>query len=154
VARAVEETLAIHELVVRYGFLIDDRAWDAFDEVFTEDAVVDFRLPGTEPPTGAGPLIGRDEIVRQFRDVMTHPHQHMLVSHLIDDVADGEVVVRSKALLPMPGGSIVDLLYRDVVVRTPLGWRIRHKSIQMYPLHDAELPAARGGRRAGEEGAT
>jgi hypothetical protein len=56
----------------------------------------------------------------------------MLVSHVIDDVSEDEVVVRSKALLPLPRGSIADILYRDVVVRTPEGWRIKSKSIKRY----------------------
>jgi hypothetical protein len=56
----------------------------------------------------------------------------MLVAHQIEAVSDDEVVVRSKALLPIPGQCIVDTMYRDVVVRTPRGWRIKHKSIKRY----------------------
>ena len=41
--RSAEDILAIQAVVVLYGFLIDDREWDRFDQVFTEDAVVDFR---------------------------------------------------------------------------------------------------------------
>ena len=60
-----------------------------------------------------------------------------MVSHVIDDVSSDEVVVRSKALFPMPGGTIADIMYRDVVVRTPDGWRIRHKSLKRYPADAA-----------------
>lgn len=130
--RSVEDILAIQAVVVLYGFLIDDREWDRFDQVFTEDAVVDFRDQSAQPPTGLAPIAGRAEIVRQFRDVLTHPYQHMLVNHVIEDVSPDEVVVRSKALLPTPGGSVADIVYRDTVVRTPDGWRIRHKSIKRY----------------------
>jgi len=129
--RDAADTLEIQEVVVRYGFLIDDRDWSAFDQVFTDDAVVDYRLQVGDALTGVGPIVGRDEVVRQIRDLQ-HPYQHMLVSQVIDDVSADEVVVRSKALLPLPGGGIADILYRDVVVRTEQGWRIKHKSIKSY----------------------
>jgi SnoaL-like domain len=134
VQRSAEEILAIHDVVVRYGYVIDDRAWDRIDEVFTDDAVVDYRDQGTNPPSGVAPIVGRDEIERYFRDVFTHPYQHMILNHQIEDVSDDEVIVRSKALCPMPGRVIVDLEYRDVVVRTPVGWRVRHKSVKRYNL--------------------
>ena len=98
--RSAEEILEIQAVVVLYGFLIDDREWDRFEEVFTEDAVVDFRDHSSQPPAGLAPIAGRAEIIRQFRDVLTHPYQHMLVNHVIEDVSPDEVLVRSKALLP------------------------------------------------------
>ena len=132
--RSAEDILAIQAVVVLYGFLVDDREWDRFDQVFTEDAVVDFRDQSAQPPRGLAPIVGRAEIVRQFRDVLTHPYQHMLVNHVIEDVSADEVVVRSKALLPMPGGTVADVLYRDTVVRTADGWRISRKATKRYNL--------------------
>jgi hypothetical protein len=125
---APQDALAVQAVVQKYGFLIDDRRWDDFDEVFTEDAVVDFRIGGTGPD----PLVGRGEIIRQFRDVFKHPFQHMLVSHLFEEATDDEVIVWSKALLPLREGGIADIVYRDVVVRTSDGWRIKDKSIKSY----------------------
>jgi hypothetical protein len=84
--RDAADTLEIQEVVVRYGFLIDDREWSAFDQVFTDDAVVDYRLSVGGALVGVGPLVGRDEIVRQIRDLQ-HPIQHMLFSQVIDDVS-------------------------------------------------------------------
>ena len=119
--RSAEDILAIQAVVVLYGFVLDDREWDRFDQVFTQDAVVDFRDQSASPPAGLAPIVGRAEIVRQFRDVLTHPYQHMLVNHVIEDVSPDEALVRSKALLPMPGGSVADIMYRDTVVRTADG---------------------------------
>ncbi len=134
--RSAEEILAIHDVVVRYGFVVDDRDWERMSEVFTEDAVIDFRDQRADPPRGLTPIIGRDEIVRQFRDVLTHPFQHMIVARTIDDVSDREVVVRGKALCPVPG-AIIDFEYRDVVVLTDDGWRIKHKSVKRYNTEPA-----------------
>ena len=145
--RSAEDTLAIQAVVVLYGFLVDDREWDRFDQVFTEDAVVDFRDHSAQPPRGLAPIVGRAEIVRQFRDVLTHPYQHMLVNHVIEDVSPDEVVVRSKALLPLPGGSVADIVYRDTVIRTPDGWRISGQVDQALQLR----PARRLGHGAGQD---
>ena len=139
--RSADDILAIQAVVVLYGFVLDDREWDRFDQVFTQDAVVDFRDQSASPPTGLAPIVGRAEIVRMFRDVLTHPYQHMLVNHVIEDVTPDEVLVRSKALLPMPGGSVADIMYRDTVVRTADGWRIARKEIKRYNF---DPPAAWG----------
>ena len=130
--RTPQDTLEIQELVVRYGFVVDDREWDGLGEIFTEDAVVDLRDHDVDPPAGLGPYSGLEEITHHYRDVLTHPRQHMLVNHVIDDVSDDEVVVRSKALVALSGQRFADLLYRDVVVRTERGWRIRRKTVSLY----------------------
>jgi hypothetical protein len=129
-ALSVEDRLDIHDLLVRYGFVVDDRDWDVFACVFTPDAVVDFG--SDDPPMGLAPIVGVQEIVRQFRDILTHPLQHVIVNHVMDPVSDKEVVVRSKALFPVPGDGVFEGLYRDVVVRTPEGWRIKHKSMTIF----------------------
>jgi hypothetical protein len=123
-ALTAHDRLDIHELLVRYGFAVDDRDWAGFARVFTTDAVIDFG--------GLAPIVGLEEIVRQYRDVLTHPLQHVVVSHLLDPVNDDEVVVRSKALFPVPEDGVFEGVYRDVVVRTPAGWRISHKSMTSY----------------------
>lgn len=131
-ARTPQDTLETHELVVRYGFVVDDREWDGFGDILTEDAVIDLRDHDVDPPVGLGPYTGLDEITHHYRDVLTHPSQHMLVNHVIDDVSDDEVVVRSKALVLLPEQRTAGLVYRDVVVRTPKGWRIRQKNVKLY----------------------
>lgn len=128
---SVEDVLSIHAVVEKYGFLIDDRAFDRLSEVFTDDARVDYRDRRSDPPVGNGPFDGLVEIERQM-NILEHPVQHMLVSHLIDDASDGEVVVRSKAIVPLQSGAVADIEYRDTLVRTPAGWRIRDKSIRNH----------------------
>jgi len=119
----VEDRLDIQELVVRYGFLVDDRRWNDMGDVFTPDAVVDFG--------DFGRMAGLDNIVSRFR-AATHPLQHVIANHLIDRVNDDEAIVFSKALFPVPGDGVFEGVYRDVVVRTPDGWRIKYKTINNY----------------------
>src|SRR5262249_32816466 len=89
-----EDVLAIQYVIMKYGFVIDDREFGRLGEVFTEDAVVDYR------PSGAGPFTGLAEIDQAMR-TLQHPVQHMLVSHIIDSVSGDEVVTRTKALVPL-----------------------------------------------------
>jgi ketosteroid isomerase-like protein len=120
-----EDVLAIQAVIMKYGFLIDDREFDRLGEVFTEDAVVDYR------PGGEGPFAGLAEIRRAMK-TLQHPVQHMMVSHIIDNVSGDEVVTRTKALIPLQVGGIADITYRDLLVRTPAGWRIKDKSTRSY----------------------
>jgi hypothetical protein len=124
---SAEDVLAIQAVAVKYGFLIDDREFDRLGEVFTPDAVLDLRVGSA----GYGPFAGQAEI-DQAMNTMQHPVQHMLVSHLIDSVSGDEVVARTKALFPWQDGKFGDIVYRDVLVRTPDGWRIKDKSIRSY----------------------
>ena len=114
---------------MKYGFLLDDREFDRLDEVFTEDAVVDYR------PGGEGPFNGLAELSQAMKTIQ-HPVQHMMVSHIIDSVSGDEVVTRTKALIPLQVGGIADICYRDVLVRTPAGWRIKDKSTRSYRQKD------------------
>jgi hypothetical protein len=70
-----DDRLDIHEVLVRYGFVVDDRDWAGFERVFTQDAVIDFG--------GLAPIVGVEEIVRQYRDVLTHPLQHVIVNDVL-----------------------------------------------------------------------
>ena len=130
--RPTEDTLAILDVVARYGFVVDERDWAGFERVFTDDAVFDSRDHDYDPPRGFAPLHGRDEIVRAFRDVYTHPIQHMIVTSVVDDVSPDEVVVRSKGLFPIPDFQFFEGVYTDRVIRTDRGWRIRHKAFRRF----------------------
>jgi ketosteroid isomerase-like protein len=122
---SAEDVLAIQAVIMKYGFLIDDRQFGRLGEVFTEDAVVDYR------PGGDGPFTGLAKIDQAMK-TLQHPVQHMMVSHIIDDVSGDQVTTRTKALIPLQAGGIADITYRDVLVRTPAGWRIRDKSTRSY----------------------
>jgi ketosteroid isomerase-like protein len=119
---SAEDVVAIQYVTMKYGFLIDDREFDRLGEVFTDDAVVDYR------PGAGGPYTGMAEILEAMH-TLQHPVQHMMVAHLIDTVVSpDEVVMRTKALIPLQVGGVADICYRDVFVRTADGWRIKDKS--------------------------
>jgi hypothetical protein len=132
---AAEDVVAIQAVIMKYGFVIDDRTYDRVGEVFTADATVDYRDHRYDPPAPPtmGPFVGIAAIRKMLDDLDDmHPIQHMMVSHLIDSADGDEVVVRTKALLPMRAGGVADIAYRDVLVRTPAGWRIKEKTTYSY----------------------
>jgi hypothetical protein len=44
--REIADRLQIADLLARYGYAIDQGEWDLLDEVFTADAVIDYRSTG------------------------------------------------------------------------------------------------------------
>ena len=124
------DLILIHQLLGRYGHAIDHRDWDAFTELFTADASIDYR-------GGTGTVVreGRQAIVQWFREVDgNHPPAHHVTNIVADDSAspDGPVRVHSKFIAPFSRDDHVPKRlyggdYVDIVVRTPDGWRFSHK---------------------------
>jgi hypothetical protein len=56
----------------------------------------------------------------------------LAIQAVLMSVSGDEVVTRTKALIPLQTGTIADIAYRDVLVRTPDGWRIKDKSTRSY----------------------
>ena len=128
--RTAEDTLAIQQVVAAYGHAIDDRDWDAFGDLVTEDVLIDYRNHDVEPPAGNGPYRGRDQVLAALSGELmkAHPVQHVLVSHLVEDVGEDEVMVRSKGLFPIGSDFLIaNVGYRIGVRRTPDGWRIARR---------------------------
>ena len=124
------DVILIQQLVSRYGHLIDAADWDAFAELFTPDATIDYR-----GGTGRAERSGRDAVVEWFRaGGESHPPAHHVTNVLVDVTADptGRVAVDSKFFAPFTRDQHVPKRlyggeYHDVVVKTPDGWRFAHK---------------------------
>lgn len=120
----------IHQLLGSYGHLIDHRRWEAFSELWVDDASIDY-VGGS----GRVELTGRDAIVEWFRNVdEQHPPAHHVTNIVVDvSAADsGPVTVHSKFIAPFTRPAHVPKRlyggdYHDLVVKTADGWRFRHK---------------------------
>ena len=130
---SLEDRLALHELAARYGDIIDDRDWQALDEIFTEDAT--FEVVGLVRMDG---LAG---IKRYMLEEGRHPLAHLITNvHVVTD-ADG-VKLHSRGIFPIssqsggPGHRVFHGSYYDRVVRTPVGWRVKERVFS-----SARLPA-------------
>ena len=121
----VDDRLSIHELVSLHGHLADDRREDQLHLLLTEDASYDITA------YGMGVVRGLDALVALFAE---RPGEQPLGHHVTNVVvtghdADGTATVRSKGLAVMATGATGTVVYDDVVVRTPAGWRISHRKV-------------------------
>jgi hypothetical protein len=117
----VEDRLAIHELMALYGHVIDERQFSRTGELFTDDArydVSDFK---------AGIVQGVAAIVELWRSSDRHPLAHHASNVVVTQDSDGTTNVVSKGIGVLADGKAGSVTYRDVVVKTPCGWRIRER---------------------------
>ena len=126
-----EDRLAIHELMGRYGLVIDEREWQRIDELFTDDVVYDMG------ELGLGVLQGKAAVLELWttREDL-HPVAHHATNIVVtpgDDRDSARVI--SKGLGVGRKGRVGSVTYRDVVRRTAAGWRIarRHARLRIPP---------------------
>lgn len=112
------DILAIHQLLALYGHIIDEREWQRVAELFTATALYDMSEFGLGVVHGAA-------AVRELwsRPDAAHPLAHHATNIVVSEDPDGTVRVLSKGLGVGPNGRVGSVVYRDVVERTPAGWR-------------------------------
>ncbi|MFN2426164.1 MAG: nuclear transport factor 2 family protein [Candidatus Binatia bacterium] len=139
--RRISDHLAIQDVLHRYSTAIDTKDFELLDEVFTVDGVADYTasggIRGTLPEIKAW-LAGALGIFT-------------VIQHLVTNVAvdvDGDEATTVCYLFnplgyPREDGRTEMLycggLYRDRLVRTAAGWRIRERVIETLYL-DGKLP--------------
>jgi hypothetical protein len=120
----------IDDLLTRYATALDRRRWEDLSEVFTPDAVLDYR--------SAGGIRGRFPEVRDWL-VSVLPlftwTQHLVVNRAVE-LVPGADRATARSLFQNPNGAVVDGApwvftvggsYHDRLVRTGEGWRIWHR---------------------------
>ena len=122
----ISDRMEIADLLARYSAAIDARAWDDLDRLFTDDAVIDY----TEMGGIRGSLAEQKAFLASVMPGFAG-FQHLTATSTFD--IDGDVArVRTICFNPMVVTDEQQVLfcglwYRDVLVRTPDGWRIRER---------------------------
>ena len=116
----ISDRLEINDLLAGYSYAIDFRDWDALDNVFTADAVIDY----TEMGAPRGNLT---ETKAFLASVLPNfpSYQHMVATTKLTFDGDGN-----------PHMMFCGLWYRDTFVRTPDGWRIKDRYEERSYLRD------------------
>ena len=120
------DRLAIHELVALHGHLADDRRPQHLDQLLTADGAYDVSA------YGLGVVQGLDALARLFTAAPgNQPRGHHVTNVIVTEEPDSadRARVRSKGLAVMPDGRADTVVYEDVVVRTPVGWRISLRTV-------------------------
>ena len=133
------DRLAIEELLVRYCTIVDTREFDRFDEIFTQDAVIDY--------TDSGGIRGAlPEIIVWLKTVLV---PFVVVQHIVSnfdiriegDHAQSVCYLFNPMGLGSPGGSPTMFFcggqYRDELVRGRDGWRIKSRTNELFYMHGA-----------------
>ncbi|MFC0600650.1 nuclear transport factor 2 family protein [Streptomyces palmae] len=121
---ALEDRLAITELISLHGHLVDEGNLDRFEELFTSDVVYDLTEFGQEPLLGVA-------AIREAAWALgaANPVAHHVTNVVVTASEDGRAQVRSKGLGIRADGSCGSVSYDDTVVRTADGWRISHRKV-------------------------
>jgi len=141
--REIADRLAIQDLLARYSFAIDDRDWDALDLVFTPDAHIDYGQTG-----GA---VGSFAEIKRWLPVALERfprYQHLVATTKLDfdgDRASGRTILFNPMVHRDDAGAeqtfFIGLWYRDLFLRTPVGWRIAERIEEMSWTHNVpEMP--------------
>lgn len=115
----VQDILAITNLINRYGHIIDERQWSRLGELFTDDVMFDMSDFNGEV------LTGLETLRESWKATDGHPLAHHATNILID-VTDSQVTVQSKGI-GMYRDHVGSTVYRDVLRKTPQGWRIARR---------------------------
>lgn len=126
----IVDKIQIQELLTKYCYAVDDKDWECFIEIFTENSVLDFTAFG-------GPKCGAKEMAGFLSGMASGVKgwQHTISTMLIE--THGNIVsVRTAAQVNMISQessevSFIGLWYRDIVVKTQGGWKI-HERVQEY----------------------
>jgi hypothetical protein len=131
-----EDERAVRELLELHGHFSDAGALDRFGELFTDDVVYD--VSGL----GGGVLRGLEELARASRALGDrNPVGHHVTNIVLREVSPDEVAAWSKGIGIRTDG-VGSLVYLDRIVRTPAGWRIAEREVQLRrePLTPYPLP--------------
>jgi ketosteroid isomerase-like protein len=121
----ISDRMEIEQLLIRYCYAIDQRDWDAYRSVYTDDAVID--------DVSAGPSNSVDDMVeflsRALERVALIQHAISTANIELDgDTARARTICHCPVVLERGVGEaqmfFQGLWYLDELVRTPDGWKI------------------------------
>jgi ketosteroid isomerase-like protein len=136
----MSDRLEIQDLLARYCDAIDAQDFEALDDIFASDAIVDYTAAG-----GArGNLTETKAYLKRALEQFTGM-QHMLGLPVIKLTGD-TATARTNAFNPMvverdgqPHTFFVGVWYRDELKRIEAGWRITHRREEVSYFHNVPV---------------
>lgn len=126
----ISDRFEIQDLVYRYADIIDQRRFDELEEVFSDDAHIDYSAVGGAVGDKASTIAFLKKALPAFK-CFQHLNANLQIT-VNGDTATGRVMCfnpqelmlgKEKSQLFMLG-----LWYNDEYVRTPKGWRMRKRT--------------------------
>lgn len=118
-----EDILEIQQLVASISYMVDERRWDDLPVLYTEDGVFDASDVGY-------PAVEGQAALRQHMETANHPLAHYTTNTIVrpidhDNAEAVSMVIGAWQDGTMSGGAN----YRDHVVRTAQGWRMKRRIV-------------------------
>lgn len=123
----MSDRLEIQDLLAKYTYAIDDRNWDALDEVFLPESIIDY--------TEVGGIRGTRDVMKAWlAEAMSEfsMFQHMTATtelKIDGDKASARTILFNPMIMKDTAKDealfFVGLWYVDELVRTSEGWRIK-----------------------------
>ncbi len=126
---------AIRELLFKYALMVDKNEWGMQDAIFHEEATIDYASAGK-----GGSIGPYKEMLHWLKESLKHSpvRYHFISNEIISidgDDADCTCAFNSPMVLEEPGAPKLTMTnsgyYHDRLVRTPKGWRIRTRIVDM-----------------------
>ncbi|HUD94931.1 nuclear transport factor 2 family protein [Sphingobium sp.] len=140
----ISDRLEIQDLLSRYSYAIDERDWDALDDIFTLDATIDYSETGGAKGSVAEIKAWLPVVMAQFPR-----YQHMVATTKLDlsgDNARSRTVLFNPMVYRKEDGEeqifFIGLWYRDYLVRTNQGWRIAERYEEIGYAHNVPVMPA------------
>lgn len=133
----ISDRIEIQDLLTAYCFAIDSRDWNALDDIFTENATIDYTEAGGDK--GTLPHI-KKYLARALKPFPGFQHMVSAPHLKIDgDTASSRCVLFNPIMMEKDGKPhtmFCGLWYRDKLVRTDKGWRISERYEEMAYFHN------------------
>lgn len=129
----ISDRMEVQQLLVRYCHAVDQRDWDAYRSVYTEDAVID--------DVTAGPGNSVEQMVEFLSNALERVVliQHAISTSLIEidgNTATARTICHCPVVLDRGNGQhqmfFQGLWYVDELIRTSEGWRIHKRAERDY----------------------
>lgn len=124
--RAIEDELAIRNLVARFTDAVNERDRDAFRQVWTENAIWENGPPRPHAAEGVDAIVDMFDRLLASRVLFIQRTHSGIIDFTGADTATARFIERER------GRGSEDYyenlaVYQDVLVRTPVGWRFKRR---------------------------
>jgi 3-phenylpropionate/cinnamic acid dioxygenase small subunit len=125
----LSDRFEIQDLIARYSQLLDRRAWDEMDALFTVDCVLDYTSTGAIKGSWPEHKAYDMEVLTPFKGT-----QHVMglpVIHVDGDTASARTICFNPMIINDKKLFYVGLWYDDELVRTETGWRFAKRTEEL-----------------------
>lgn len=130
----LSDRFEIQELIARYSQLLDLRAWDELDVLFTDDCLLDYTATGAIKGSWAEHKAYDQAVLLSFKGTQHVMGLPTIVVH--GQTATARTICFNPMVVDDKRVFFVGLWYDDTLVRTPTGWRFASRTEQLSYFHN------------------